>query len=320
MTRHRDVPNPPTPSTVSAPVSAPFDDETPSVRQRAWTPPKSAVTGQVRPTRWADVMYPADEPQLRRQCRAHVPPVAAGARPLVGAIVPHGPLAYVGPLVGAALAAGPIEETVVVLAPSHSGRGPRGAILADGGFAVPGGVVPIDGPLAESIRSLGGLTDTRVPFEEEHAIEVLLPLLLTARPRIGIVPMQFHDLRPEAAGRIGAAIADAIVGKGRGVTLIATTNLAHYALPSEVDAVGAPVLDALASLDVDAFIQAIEARMRRPGPTVEMCGLSATLVAMHALRALDAPAGRIVARGSSAEQPGESGLAVGYGAIAYPMA
>jgi hypothetical protein len=317
MTGPRDVPPSSTPRLANA---SPYEDETPSVRQRAWTPPKSAVTGQVRPLRWADGMYPGDELQLRKLCRGHVPVVAPGAARLVGAFVPHGPLAYVGSIIGAALGGGVLEETVVVLAPSHSGRGPRGAILADGGFAVPGGVVPIDGALAESIRSLGGLTDTRVPFEEEHAIEVLLPLLLTARPRITIVPMQFHDLRPEAAARIGAALADAIVGKGRGVTLVATSNLAHYALPSEVETVGAPVLEAIAALDVDGFIRAIEARLQRPGPTVEMCGLSATLVAMHALRALDAPAGRIVARGSSADQPGEAGLAVGYGAIAFPAA
>ncbi len=313
MSIKRDDPPPPSAS------SAPLEDETPSVRLRAWTPPKSAVAGQVRPLRWADAMYPADEAALRKACRGYVPAPAPSAKPLVGAIVPHGPLSYVGALVGAALAVGPLEETVVILAPNHVGRGPRAAIVADGGFAVPGGIVPIDGSLAESIRSLGGLTDARAPFDEEHAIEVLLPLLLTARARISIVPTQFHDLRPEAAARIGASIADAIVGKGRGVTLIATSNLGHYAERTELDAVSSPVLDALAALDIEGFIHAIEARMGRPGPTVEMCGLSATLVAMHALRALDVTRGSVVARASSADVAGESGLAVAYGAVAYPQ-
>ncbi len=314
MSNKRDDTTPPAVATAKGPP----EDEPPSVRLRAWTAPKSAVTGQVRPTRWADTMYPGDEAHLRRACRAYVAAPPACAPTLVGAFVPHGPLTYVGPLVGAALAQGPIEETLVILAPNHAGRGPRGAVVGDGGFAVPGGVVPIDTPLAEAIRSLGGLTDARAPFDEEHAIEVLLPLLLTARPRISIVPLQFHDLRPEAAARVGASIADAIVGRGRGVTLIATSNLGHYVLPSEVEAVSEPVLAALAALDVDAFVHAIEARMRRAGPTVEMCGLSATLVAMHALRALDVAGGSIVARGSSAEVGGEAGLAVAYGALAYP--
>jgi AmmeMemoRadiSam system protein B len=262
-------------------------------------------------------MYPGDVATLRRLARAAVPKVEGDTTRTLGVVVPHGPFADVADVAGKTLGAGVVEEVVVVVAPNHAGRGPRAAICANGGLAVPGGVVAIDGALAESIRALGGLSETRLPFEEEHAIEVLLPLLLTARPNVTIVPILVQDLRPEAAARIGAAIADAVVGKGRGVTIVATSDLAHYVPRGEVDLFATPVLEAIASLDPEALGATTSQWERRRGAAVEMCGVHAVQVVLHALRALDAAPGVVVARGTSGDVEHESSTCVAYGGVAF---
>ena len=209
------------------------------------------------------------------------------------------------------------REIAVILAPNHVARGPRAAIISEGAFAFPGAVVPIDERLSESIRGLGGLTEAPEVFAEDHGIEELLPLLVSVRPMLRIVPIALHSISAHTAARVGAAIADAIIGHGGGVTIVATTDLAHYADETTLEALCTPVLESAAALDDEALVRAIEARASRSGPVIEMCGFGALLTAVFALRSLGASPGVIVSRGSSREVPGEMGGAVGYGAITF---
>ena len=269
----------------------------------------------VRAPKVAGRYYPADPSELRRAVQALVPSHPADRA--LGLVVPHGPLSYCGAIAAAAFRRMAVDETVVILAPNHAARGPRAAIVSEGAFAIPGAVVPIDERLAESIRALGGLSDAANVFDEEHAVEAILPLLVGARPRVSIVPIALHDISPISAARIGSAIADAIVGRGGGVTVVATTDLVHYVDPAALDEICLPLLGRIAALDEDGVLAITRAMENGPGPILEMCGLGALLTAMHALRALGANVGEICARGSSCEVDGKRAFAVGYGALAF---
>jgi AmmeMemoRadiSam system protein B len=229
-------------------------------------------------------------------------------------VLPHGPWRQTGALTGGALAYAQLEETVVVLGPNHRGVGPRAAIVCDGAYALPGGVqVPIESTLAESIRALAGLTESAEVFAEDHAIEAILPLLHAAQPRLSIVPIALHDVGLPSAIRIGAAIADAIHGRGHGVTLVATTDLAHYVPHASFGAATDEILARTAELDEEGLVDAIRARASLPGPIIETCGLGALLSFVTAMRALEGPRGHVVGRLASSE----SGPAVGWAAVAY---
>lgn len=252
---------------------------------------------RVRPPRFAGTHYPADAGELRKACHELLVTDSRAAARALGLVLPHGPWRFVGRLAGSAIARGHVEETVVVLAPNHEGRGPRSAIVCDGAYALPGGQqVPIEESLAESIRALGGLAEAPEVFTAEHAIEDLLPLLLAAQPRLSLVPIAIHDVSAASAARIGAALGDAIVGRGGGVTLVATTDLAHYVRPQDVPAVADPIAEAARALDADALESAFRSRLDGRTPIVETCGLGALLTFVHALRALGATPGEIVGR------------------------
>lgn len=257
------------------------------------------VAARVRPPRFAGSHYPGDPIELRRAAEALVGRERSSRRAL-GLVLPHGPWSYVGALAGAAIARGDLEETVVVLAPNHEGRGPRSAIVCDGAYALPGGVeVPIEASLAESIRALGGLAEAPEVFTHEHAIEDLLPLLLARQPRLSIVPIAIHDTSAASAARIGAALGDAIVGRGGGVTIVATTDLAHYVRVEDLGAIADPIVEASLRLDDDALVGAFRSRLDGRSPIVETCGLGALLTFVHAIRGLGASTGELVARGDS---------------------
>ncbi|MGZ3452495.1 MAG: AmmeMemoRadiSam system protein B [Polyangiales bacterium] len=268
---------------------------------------------RLRPPRFAGRFYPDDPAEMRREAQALVGRPATGLR-AVGLVLPHGPWAQTGALAGKALAHAQLEETVVVLGPNHAGRGARAAIVCDGAYALPGGTnIPIESSLAESIRALAGLTESAEAFAEDHAIEAILPLLHAAQPRLAIVPVALHDVGLPTAIRIGAAIADAIVGRGHGVTLIATTDLAHYVPRASLAAATDGVLTHTAALDEAALVESVRARASLPGPVIETCGLGALFSFVTAMHALDAPAGQVIGRFASSE----TGPVVGWAAISY---
>jgi len=270
----------------------------------------------VRPPRFAGRSYSEDPAALKKAVTALMPSAGTSGRAL-GVLVPHGPLHYSGRVAAAALAAATLEETLLVIGPNHAALGPRAAIVCEGAFALPGQVVAIDGHVAESVRALAGLSEAPEVFAEDHGIETILPLLVAAQPRARIVPIAVHSLTAPMAARIGTSIADAITGHGGGITVVVTTDLAHYVASQDLDRLCLPVLEAAARLDPDALLSALSSREAIAGPRVEICGAGALLVAIFALRLLGARPGSIVARGSSGEVSGESGLEVGYGSIVY---
>jgi AmmeMemoRadiSam system protein B len=282
--------------------------------------PRPPVT-RVRPPRFAGSHYPSDPTELRATIEGLLgPPSAAGPR-LLGLVLPHGPWRMVGSLIAEALLRGLLEENVIILAPNHAGRGPRSSIVCDGGYSLPGPVtIPIEQTLAESVRALGGLTEAPEVFTDEHAIEDLLPLLYARQPRIAIVPIAIHDVSAASAARIGPAIADAVVGRGGGVTLIATTDLAHYVPRDRVEAESKLVTDAASALDADALVDVFARRAAGPGPILETCGLGALLTFVHALRALGAAPGEIVARADSGEFEPDARSAVAWASLSFVQA
>jgi MEMO1 family protein len=285
-------------------------------------PPSRLPVARTRPAKYAGSHYPADPTELRQQAEAALgrPEDRRDGRAL-GLVVPHGPWSYVAAIAGAAIGRYAVEETVIILAPNHAGRGPRSAIVCDGAYALPGssGIV-IEQSIAESIRALGGLAEAPEVFVDEHAIEDVLPLLAARQSRLTIVPIAIHDVSASSAARIGAAIADATVGRGGGVTLLATTDLAHYVPAAALANESAQLAEHARTLNDEALVDVFRARLRGPGPILETCGLGALLTFVHAMRALSAGPGELCARGSSLDKEKDARAGVAWASLAWPRA
>ncbi|MFI5301715.1 MAG: AmmeMemoRadiSam system protein B, partial [Polyangiales bacterium] len=200
-------------------------------------------------------------------------------------LLPHGAWDDIGPVVVAGLRAASLHETVVVLSANHSAHGPRAVVQADGVVDTMVGEIPIDAPLAESLRALGGLTESPMSLATEQGFATLLPFLASAQPRLAVVPIALHGVTAVAAARVGVAIADAIVGRGGASTLVITTDLGHYGTQGDIASIGRAILEAFVALDTDALDAAL-GRAEQCQPTIEVCGAAPLLAGVHALRAL----------------------------------
>ena len=118
--------------------------------------------------------------------------------------------------------------------------------MTDKDFESPLGIVPVNQPIMESLRSKGGdaLFADELRHVTEHSIEFQLPFLqetVGTRQSISIVPVlsafspvclidpALKDVVNQVEGFV-ALLKDAIVASGQRVGLIASANLAHIGL------------------------------------------------------------------------------------------
>ena len=182
---------------------------------------KAAVAGK---------FYEARPEKLRAEVSAFLKPGTLPAGKAAGFLVPHAGYAYSGAAAGKAFA--PFKDvrfdTLVIMATGHTMALPKGALLAEGAFETPLGLVEIDAAFcAELLKEKKLFENLPRAHEAEHAIEVQLPFLQVLKGgAVKIVPLLFNspdaDLLEEAGRAIGRAM------KGRKALFCVSSDLSHY--------------------------------------------------------------------------------------------
>ena len=158
----------------------------------------------------AGKFYPANPRALRVDVTSYLSGTCERIS-AIGCIVPHAGYVYSGAVAGAVFSAMEIPERCIVLCPNHTGRGHPLSIVAEGTWRTPLGDVSIDSELAAGLlRSYPALADDSAAHQFEHAIEVELPFLQTARPDVRIVPIAVGTVRLMLLDQLGQALAAAV--------------------------------------------------------------------------------------------------------------
>src|SRR5574337_2163228 len=98
----------------------------------------------------AGSFYPGAPEQLRAQATDLITWDRQTVR-AIGAVVPHAGLIYSGKVAGSVYARLAFPDIFVILGPNHTGLGAGAAIMTDGQWETPLGLVPIDVDLAKTI-------------------------------------------------------------------------------------------------------------------------------------------------------------------------
>jgi AmmeMemoRadiSam system protein B len=238
----------------------------------------------------------------------------APGEPAVAVMCPHAGWVYSGQLAARTLAAVRVPERVVVMCPNHTGRGARVAVMTEGTWRLPGAAVEIDGALARAILAeAGGVRGARADeaaHAQEHAIEVLVPLLLARQPALRMVPIVVGGLDADECAELGRAIARAVADQD--VLVVASSDMSHYLPDAETRRRDRSALDALVTGDPDTLIDAVEAH------DVSMCGVRPAAAMLAYARARGAGAPRLVGYATSGEAFGDFDRVVGYAGVVVP--
>jgi AmmeMemoRadiSam system protein B len=208
-----------------------------------------------------------------------------------------------------------IPDLVILVGPNHHNLRSEYAVYGAGAWRTPVGDVPIAEPLAaELLDNCSLLAEDPKAHGVEHSLEVQLPMLLRANPNVRIVPLLIGGGWPEAGGRqelrqIGQALAETIREYGKGILLVASTDLNHYE-PQEIsNRKDKLALDAVVALDEDALMN----RVREA--EISMCGVAATYVVIHAAKKLGARQAEVLDYRTSGDVTGDFSSVVGYGGV-----
>jgi AmmeMemoRadiSam system protein B len=239
---------------------------------------------------------------------------AGAPRPAIAVVSPHAGWRYSGALAGKLFAGVDVPERVLVLAPNHTGRGPRASIWWGGGepstWRLPGLDVPIDEPFVAALRAeVPALRADRDAHEDEHAIEVLLPLIAVRQPKLRLAAVVLGGLGFPECEALGAGIARAIARADGPTLIVASSDMSHYLEDGEARATDRLALAPLAAADARGLYDAVRAH------DITMCGYIPATVALVAARALGATRATVVGYATSADAGADPDRVVGYAAV-----
>jgi hypothetical protein len=267
----------------------------------------------MRPTRipaGSGTLYPALPARLRADIRAYLDAAPAAPRRATGVLVPHGPLASAGPVLGAAFGAVTVPAVCIILGPNHStrARAPEGgSLLAAAAYRTPlGDVLPDDALAAALLDRAGGLlAEDPVAHDEEVAIEMVLPFLQVRRPDVRIVPilLTWTDWAP--VQRLAAAIAG-VIGDREDVLLVASSDINHYESEAVTADKAALALDRVVSTDPEGLLAVTTAH------AISMCGRAAVACVLEVARLQGKHVGEVVGYAHSGVATGATDEVTGY--------
>jgi AmmeMemoRadiSam system protein B len=265
----------------------------------------------------AGAFYPATAAKVTAEAARLVAPdpVRPGAAPrspapAVAVMSPHAGWMYSGALAGRLFARVDVPERVVVMAPNHTGRGARASVWPDGEWRQPGADVPVDEAFARALLAAAPLLEEdREAHVDEHAIEVLLPLLAARQPALRIAPIVLGGLSFAECEVVAAGIARAIGEAGGPTLIVASSDMNHY-LPDDLTrALDDRALEPLLALDARGLWDTVRDNH------ITMCGYIPTTIAVLAARALGATRATLVGHTTSADAGSDPKRVVGYAAV-----
>ncbi|MGB7219518.1 MAG: AmmeMemoRadiSam system protein B [Vicinamibacterales bacterium] len=267
--------------------------------------------------------YPGTARALAASVDQHLAAIGDGGPTgeLVALVAPHAGLMYSGPVAAHAygLLRGRRFDVAVLVGPSHfvgfdgvaayPVGGHEGA-ESPGGFETPLGIAPIDVDCSAALmRAMPLVREHAAAHAREHSLEMQLPFLQRLAPGAKIVPLLMGYQTADTARGLGDALA--LVLRGRGALLIASTDLSHYHDAATAAALDAVVIDSVERFDAEALQQALDARPEHA------CGGGPTVAVMRAARLLGARDAVVLNHADSGDVSGDKSSVVGYMAAAF---
>ena len=265
----------------------------------------------------AGLFYPGDPVQAASEAALLTSPFGGEMQPETAPLLlmlPHAGWVYSGRVAGMVIAGCQLPDDLIILAPCHKVRGAGLGVWDKGAWATPLGNIAVNEELAAEIIAAGnGFQADFAPHEQDHAIEVLLPLLKIANPEIRIVPVAVstHDL--QALLQAGKALAGVIASRRAAgkpsPLLVVSSDMSHYISDADAKKQDAKALEAMFSLDPQALYHTVGAH------NISMCGVLPATLALQSCRELGAVKAELKAYATSGQVSGDLEHVVGYAGV-----
>lgn len=247
----------------------------------------------------------------------HTP--CAGQVPL-GLVLPHAGYIFSGGVTGQTLGQIKLPDTVIILAPNHTGKGAELAVWPDGTWLTPFDEVKVDDKLAAELinnSKVGFVADTEAHIGD-HSIEVLLPFLQALNQYVHILPISVSVYESERLQEAGLELATLIKNatkRGEQISIIVSTDLSHYLNHDEAIRQDSMIMEQFAAIDPEGLYGTVMEH------SISMCGVAPATMMLHALLELGCTQCCVTAQTTSAVTGASVGASydrvVGYGGAIF---
>ncbi|MFA7563332.1 MAG: AmmeMemoRadiSam system protein B [Methanoculleus sp.] len=258
----------------------------------------------MRPCSVAGMFYPAEPRHLEQLLEAFFRKKDPGIRSL-GIVSPHAGYIYSGETGACAFSTIPpdFDGTFLVIGPSHRGYTTCASAVP---WATPLGIVDVD---TEFIDALDIDIDEGA-HQDEHSIEVQMPLIKYRFPRARVAPILMGDQSYRAAENLAERLLQAIEETKRDVRIVASSDFSHYIPDETARQQDLYAIDALKTLDIPEFYRRIQERH------ATVCGYGPIAAMCLVCRALGAGRAELLRYTTSGDVTEDYNQVVGYAAIA----
>ncbi|MCH9030741.1 MAG: AmmeMemoRadiSam system protein B [candidate division Zixibacteria bacterium] len=223
----------------------------------------------------AGILYPAEPSALARtlsEFYSNAKKIPLSRSPLA-IVAPHSAYEKSGAVAASAYvqAVGYEYETVVVVAPSHSGFFPGVSVFSGDTYATPLGEIEINKPLVEEITSLNRTVYSSQnghsggDYSKEFTIEATLPFLQIGLGKFKLVPIVTGDQEISSARTLGEVLYSCL--RRENALIVISTDLSHYHSRSAGATLDNLTRDALRKVDPERLMNLYQAKQ------VEACGM-----------------------------------------------
>ena len=265
----------------------------------------------IRKTVWAGPrnFYP-DNPETLKKTIAGFIDTDQKKEECKAVLMPHAGYFYSGKVAGKTISAVNIPDTIIILAPNHTGLGSPYSILSKGSWQAPFGYISIQEELAALIlENSGFFRQDEAPHIKEHAIEVEIPFLQYFNKNISIVPVIISDFLLNNYRKAGQEIAAAIKKFAKPVLIVISSDLTHYESQESAKEKDRQVIEAIKELDEEKLYDRVNRNK------ISMCGYAPACTGISAAKKLGAQEARLIDYKTSGDTSGDFSSVVGYAGL-----
>lgn len=228
----------------------------------------------------------------------------------LGAISPHAGYVYSGRVMGSVFSRIEIPDTVVILAPNHTGRGTPFSVWPEGLWRTPLGDTSVDEELVNEILNRCELLEKdKTAHQNEHSAEVILPFLQYSNPQVKIVVIVVRSGNFEDLSIVGKSIADVLKNIRPGALVVASSDMTHYESQQSADKKDKSAIAEIVALREEGLYRVVREL------DVSMCGVSPVIAMMVCSKERDAAKAELIKYETSGDTTGDYKQVVGYAGV-----
>lgn len=228
----------------------------------------------------------------------------------LGVISPHAGYVYSGRVMGSVFSKVEVPDTVVLLAPNHTGRGTPFSVWPEGTWQTPLGDTPIDEDLVnEILNSCELIEKDKVAHNNEHSAEVILPFLQYSNPQVKIVVIVIRSAHFEDLRIVGKSIGDVLKNIRPDALVVASSDMTHYESQQSADKKDKAAIEEIIALREEGLYRVVREL------DISMCGVSPVISMLVCSKERDAAKAELVKYETSGDTTGDYNQVVGYAGV-----